>query len=113
MGNGPIGYGATTEYLSILSTTRKTIAASGTSERIATVGTGSGIIIIQALVGNTANVFIGGPATGDAKYSATVSSQRGIQLEPGQTITLPLRETTSIWCDVAVSGEGVSFIILG
>lgn len=111
MPRAPIGFGATSDYLTIIETGRKVVAASGTGEQVAT--SGSGVVIIQAFSANTGVIRLGGPTVAGAVWSATASSRRGLELEAGQSLTLPVRELTSIYIDASVSGEGVDYVILG
>lgn len=108
MTHAPIGLGATTEWLNILEIGNKAIAAAGTAERVVTAKA-AGLLIIQNSNGNSTNVIIG---NADALYGVA-ATRKGIVLEPGQTITLPVRQTDSVYADVETSGNRLLYMLLG
>lgn len=111
MPHTPIGLGATLEYGTIIETGRKTVTTSGTAVQLGT--SASGLILIQAFPANTGVIRLGGPTAAGAVWSATAANRRGMELEAGEKIALPIREQTSVYIDASVNGEGVDFVILG
>ncbi len=81
-------------------TGQQTVAAAGTQEQIsATVGKA---ISIKALSTNTDLVYVG---------DSTVSAADGYELAAGESIDLELEDTSVLYVDAAVSGEGVSYLL--
>lgn len=101
------GYSSTTEWLMPIAKGRKNVAVSGTAVQISTV-TGSGIFLIQARQANVGNVMVG-----DSGVLIAGGSENGIELEPGQTLTLPTRDPSVWYLDADNANDGVSFLILG
>lgn len=79
---------------------QKTVATAGSAEALAG-STSSRWVIIKALIGNTDNVFVG---------DSDVTSANGYILTPGEAIGLDVNNLATVYLDVAVNGEGVSFI---
>ena len=102
-----IGYGATSDWVMPLAANRKVVAASGTAVQISTV-TGSGVFLLQALHTNVGNIMIGNSAVLIAS-----GSENGMELEPGQSLTLPVRDPSVWYMDADTANDGVSFLILG
>ncbi len=101
-------------YMAPLGTGRAVIAVANTAVLIGT--SAANIVIIQALKTNTGSIMIGGPLSTDS--DVTDGSENGIELESGQTITLPIRElgrgtTKGIWIDGETVGDGISYFLLG
>lgn len=93
-----------------ISPAQKTVALAGTAEALSATIIRTPGLVIQALVDNTGNVFVG---------DSTIADGRGVELSPGQTVEFsPGRrrsgseelDLADIYIDVAVNGEGVSYI---
>jgi len=100
--------------MSPLGTGRAVIATPNTAVLIGT--SAANVVIIQALKANTGNIMVGGPLSTDSDI--TDGSENGVELEPGQTITLPIRElgvgtTRGVWIDGETAGDGISYLLLG
>lgn len=61
-------------------------------------------VLVTALATNTDRV-----AVGAAGVLATVGSQTGIGLAPGQAVLVPATNLANVYVDVRVSGEGVTY----
>ena len=85
---------------SVVVSGQKTIAAAGTQEAIAASGVCRSVTV-KALATNTGNVFIG---------ASTVSSADGFILSAGESVSLAINSLATVYIDVAVNGEGVSYI---
>jgi len=81
---------------------QKTIATAGSAARVTTDPYEA--IIIKALSTNTDSVFVGNDGSND------VTASNGLELAAGEGVTLYTSD--KVYLDVAVDGEGVSFIIL-
>lgn len=84
---------------------RKTVAATGTPEQLSATPTKARSLIITALEGNTGVVVIGG----DNTVRAALASRNGTPLAAKESISYDVADLSSVWLDVTVSGEGVSF----
>lgn len=58
-------------------------------------------IVVKAFASNTGLIFVGG--------SAVVSTD-GFQLSAGDTVSLDIVQTSTVWIDSEVSGEGVTWL---
>jgi len=79
---------------------QKTVTTAGTRVALA-ASQAVQTVTIRALVGNTGLIYIGG---------SSVASTNGVQLEPGDAITLAIANLATVYIDSAVNGEGVSYI---
>jgi len=85
----------------------KTVAASGTRERLSSVHKIAAWITFQPLAANTNAVYIGG---------STVSATSGLSMLVGDSaVTWPVSDINGydlyeIWIDGATNGNGVQFI---
>jgi len=84
---------------------RKTVAAAGTAEKIASTHTACRKLTIMALLTNTDMVVVGG-----STVVASAATRRGIPLSAGMSITLNVDDLQNVYIDAVVSGEGVSYI---
>ena len=60
-------------------------------------------ITVKALVTNTGIVYVG---------DSSVDNTNGYELEAGESISLDVSDTASVYVDVSVNGEGVSYIAI-
>jgi hypothetical protein len=60
-------------------------------------------VYIKAMPANTGLVYVGGD---------TVTSSTGYPLSAGETLFLPIAQTTTIFVDSAVNGEGVAYFVV-
>lgn len=59
-------------------------------------------VTITALRSNTGRIFVGGSDVSNTVY--------GVDLGPRDSITIPVSNTSLIYIDASVSGEGVSYV---
>jgi len=88
------------QYYTLIGTGRKVVTSAGTAVQL---GTSNCLgVEIQALKANTGNVMVG-----NSDVDITDGTEDGIELEPGQTFTLWVRELTSIYLDADNNNDGV------
>ena len=85
---------------------RKVVATAGTREALATT-TACNRVIITAETDNTGLVVVGG-----ATVVAALATRRGVPLSAGDSIELTINDLASVFLDVTVSGDGVSYLYL-
>lgn len=94
------------QYYSLTDTGRKTVSSPGTAVQL---GTSNCLgVEIQCLYANQGNVMVG-----DSDVDITDGSEAGVEISPGQSITLWVRELSSIYLDADNAGDGVSYILFG
>lgn len=79
----------------------KSVTTAGTREQLSGSSVPCKKLTIQAKIGNTGSVYVGG---------STVASTRGIELLPTGTIQLTVSNLNLVYIDVSVNGEGVTYI---
>jgi hypothetical protein len=85
---------------------QKTVAAAGTEVALGTQVV-NGPLMVKALPGNTGAVYLGRGADG------ALSSTTGLALSAGEVVVFDwVGSLASLLLDAAVSGEGVSWILL-
>ncbi len=85
---------------------QKTVAAAGTAEALGSAQV-SAPLMVKALDSNTGKVYIGNDGAGD------VSSANGLVLLSGEVVIFNwVGNLASLFVDVTVNGEGVSWILL-
>lgn len=94
-------------YIAGLSGGRKVVATGGTREQLVSAETNCVGVVVQALPTNSGNVMVGG-----ADVDVTAGSEKGIQLQPGQTVTIAVKDASIIWIDCDLTAEGVSYLLL-
>ena len=62
------------------------------------------VVTIQALHTNTKRISVG-----DSSTSCTAGSEKGILLQPGQTISVETDNSNQYYINSEVNGEGVSY----
>lgn len=82
---------------------RKTVAASATSERLATE-TMCSAVCITAETDNTGVIVVG-----DSTVIAALATRQGTPLAAGDSMELNVSNLSSIWLDTTVNGDGVTF----
>jgi len=82
---------------------REVCAVAGTPDQMSDVPGQS--FVIQALIANTGNIMIG-----DSTVDITNGTEKGIELVPGQSVTLYITNTNLLYLDADNSGDGVSYI---
>lgn len=92
---------------------RLEVAAAGTAEPLDATKAYRGMIVVQALESNTEPI-----AVGTAGVVAADGSETGVRLNPGEVISFPPAgpgvtrySTQSIYVDVQVNDEGVSWTV--
>ncbi len=78
----------------------KAVTTAGTRETLVAATTPCLAVTIQAKRANTGYVYVGG---------ATVASTDGVDLAPGESMTLGVDDLVKIYLDVSVNGEGVKY----
>lgn len=82
----------------------KVVAAAGTPVALA-AATPCRAVVITARIGNTKEVAVGFSNT----VRATSGAEIGMQLQPGQSISIAVTDLSLIFIDAQVNGEGVSY----
>ena len=80
---------------------QKTVAAAGTEEALGASATLYSGVRIKALHGNTGWVYVG---------ANPVTSGTGLVLDAGEEVFLEVANLATVYIDVSVNGEGVSYI---
>jgi len=94
-------------YVSGLLGGRKIVTTSGTRVQITATSTPCQGVIVQSLRSNTGNISVGG-----SDVLGTLGSESGIEITPGQTITIFCKDLNMIWLDSDVNGEGAQYLIM-
>lgn len=87
---------------------RKTIAAAGTAERIATTALPCRELVITAETDNTGYVVVGG-----STVVAALGTRRGTPLSAGQSFVMSIADLSLVYFDVTVSGDGFTYTYMG
>jgi hypothetical protein len=86
---------------------QKVVTTAGTAVILAATQVVNGPVMVKALDTNTGVIAIGNDGANDV----TVSN--GLRLLPGEGVVLEfVGDLCSLWIDSAVSGEGVSWLVL-
>ncbi len=80
---------------------QKTVATAGAHEALATTQALTTGVRIKALHGNTGYVYVGDDA---------VAAATGFVLDAGEEVFLEIADLATVFLDVSVNGEGVSYI---
>ena len=108
----PIGFGSTTEYLSLIGSGRRVVAVANTAIALTSSETATGIVEVQALYTNasyaTTSIMVG-----DSIADVTAGSENGIELQPGEPHDFPIRNAAFVYIDGATAGLGVSYLLYG
>jgi hypothetical protein len=85
---------------------RKTVASAGTAEALTATNTHTVTVSITAETNNTGLV-----AVGDSAVVAAAGTQTNVYaiLNAGDTVSLDVPDSTLLFLDVTVSGDGVAF----
>lgn len=86
---------------------RKTVTTPGTAVRIVSSETPCVAVMIQALSTNTGNI-----AVGSSDVLNTAGSEKGIELTPGQPITLSTRDLYHWFIDADMASDGIRYLLL-
>lgn len=78
----------------------RTVTTAGTRVQLSASSVPCRRVYIQALVGNTGSIYVGG---------STIAAGRGIELLATATITLEVSDLNLVYLDSSVNGEGVSY----
>jgi hypothetical protein len=81
------------------------VASAGTAEALAAAATPCRLIVVSARPENTDVVVVGA-----STVVAAAGTRRGISLVPGQSVSLHVKDVSSLFVDAVVSGEGVSYV---
>jgi len=102
-----IGLIAPDSYIASLEGGEQTIAVANTRVQLVTADTNCVGIIVQAFTTNAANIMVGG-----ADVDITPGTRKGIELAPGQTIVLAVRNPNMVWIDGDQASDGVNYMLL-
>jgi hypothetical protein len=83
----------------------KLVTTAGTREALVADSTKVRLVEIQARPENTGVVVVG-----SSSCVAASGTRRGYALVPGQSVGLRIDDLADLYVDVAVSGEGVSYV---
>lgn len=78
----------------------KDVAAAGTAEKLSTDNQRILGVTIHANADNTGDIYIGGP---------TVAAGRGIVLDGGESVSIPVAQLSAVYVDAGTTGDGVTF----
>lgn len=85
---------------------RKAVTAAGTAEKLIAATTYCYRVDISADLGNTSPVVVGGADT-----KATLGSQKGVVLTPGNPVfTILTNDVSKIYIDALTNGDGACFV---
>lgn len=84
-------------------TGQKTVTTAGTRVQLTTTNTGTHTVVIRALLGNTAGakIYVGG---------SNVSSSNGLELGPGDAVTIVTGNLANIYLDASTNTQSVSYL---
>jgi hypothetical protein len=82
---------------------RKTPTTVGTPEPLQS-STPCRWVSVTARKTNVSQVNTGGP-----EVSAVAGSSTGEPLDPGESVTYPVKDVSKVWVDIRTAGDGVSF----
>jgi hypothetical protein len=74
----------------------------------ATVG-----VIIEALETNQGQIVFGGKTVVAAPGTHAAPTRKGVALSAGASAVLDVNDISAVWIDATVSGDGVSWTLLG
>ncbi len=84
----------------------KTVTAAGTAERLHAGLMVNGPVMVKALLGNSATVYVG-------NVNGDVDSSNGLPLAAGEVLILhQVGNLMEVWLDAAVNGEGAAWLRL-
>ena len=86
---------------------QKVVAVPHTPETLVAATVPARAVTIQALWTNTDNIALGMTNT---TRSGPAGAEAGVVLQAGQSMVIGVRDLFSIWIDVEVAGEGVSYL---
>lgn len=69
-------------------------------------------VMIQALFTNEGKIVVGGSAVVAKQGTHAKPEQKGIALNPGDTIAIDIVDTAKIWIDATINGDGIGYIPL-
>ena len=81
----------------------KAVTTAGSEVTLVASSTACRSVTIQAKRANTGYIYVGG---------ATVASTSGVELSPGDSISLNIDDLVKVYIDSSVNGEGVQFTYL-
>ena len=87
-----------------ISSGSRDVAVAGTQVTLVAASTPCREVIIQAKAANTDFIYVGG---------SDIAAGAGVQLDAREAVTLDIHDAFAVRIDAGVSGEGVTYIILG
>lgn len=84
---------------------RKTVTTAGTAVALSSSSVLVGSVSLTALSTNTGLIVVGA-----STVKAAAGERRGQPLSAGQSVSLDIRDLSSIYIDSTVNGEGVSWM---
>ena len=82
----------------------RNVTTAGTQVTLVTASIPCREVVIQAKATNTDYIYVGG---------SDIAAGDGVQLDAREGLTLDVDDAFKVWIDAGVSGEGVTYIILG
>jgi len=80
---------------------KQTVAAAATAEALAGSQALISGVTVKALIGNTGITYVG---------NSGVSAANGLELDPGESVFIEVANLATVYLDVAVNGEGATYI---
>jgi hypothetical protein len=80
------------------------VTTAGTRVALTTDNSRISSIVIQAEHSNTGDI-----AVGDNAVVASEATRNGVALEPGDSVTVQISQSSGIYIDSTVNGDGVTF----
>lgn len=84
---------------------RKVVSPAGTRVALATTMACKSVVV-QAMLTNTGVIVVGAAST----VIADSATRKGIALQPGDCISLPVNDVSKVGLDATVSGDGVTWL---
>jgi hypothetical protein len=82
---------------------QKTVSTAGSAEALAASQAIVSGVHVKALIANTGKAYVG---------NSGVSSSNGYELDPGESVFIEIANLATVYVDVAVNGEGVSYLAM-
>jgi hypothetical protein len=68
------------------------------------------VVMVQAMSGNTGRLAVGAGAAANVK-AASDGSQKGIQLDAGESLQVRIRLAQTLWVDGTHTGDGLTYLV--
>lgn len=81
------------------------VASAGTRVQLTTTKTPCAWVVVTAAPANAGNIVVG-----DVNVVATSDAERGVTLDGGDSITIPIADVSSVYIDADTSGDEVGYL---